>query len=224
MIEEGRDESGWALRIERAVVLALRRRSYAMAACALIAIVSVSVLAQVRSQRPGPQRSGAVFAAGDTLARPEGYREWVFVGPAAGTRHTCGGHAGGATGGSAHKVYISPAAHGEYARTGQFPEGTLLVWEESSRILASMKDSRRFEGGWGFFDFSERDGTTPVRAAALPETSGCRVCHRRDAQTDHVFTQFYPGLRAARVETRVTRAAARLEPLRARAAAGVGAG
>jgi hypothetical protein len=32
---------------------------------------------------------------------------------------------------------------------------------------------------------------------ALPESSGCRACHRQDAETDHVFTQFYPVLRSA---------------------------
>jgi hypothetical protein len=33
-------------------------------------------------------------------------------------------------------------------------------------------------------------------APPLPESSGCRTCHQQDAETDQVFTQFYPVLRS----------------------------
>jgi len=66
----------------------------------------------------------------------------------------------------------------------------------SAVLLASVKDSVRFDGGWGFFDFTGADGRVAATADAQPESSGCRTCHRRDGATDHVFTQFYPGLRS----------------------------
>lgn len=87
-----------------------------------------------------------------------------------------------------------------------------MVWESADRepetsesphgntpvLLASVKDSTRFDGGWGFFDFTGLDGRVASKTQALPESSGCRACHRQDAETDHVFTQFYPVLRSAR--------------------------
>jgi hypothetical protein len=126
----------------------------------------------------------------------------------------------GRTGAPASRVYINPSDYQEYARTGRFPEGTLMVWESLSQepgaagrsydsphnrphdtspvLLASVKDSARFDGGWGFFDFTGPDGGVRSKAPALVESSGCRTCHRRDAETDHVFTQVYPILRSAR--------------------------
>ena len=81
----------------------------------------------------------------------------------------------------------------QYAKTERFPEGTVLVWEPadperaaprrgphatSSTLLVSLKDSTKFEGGWGFCDFSGAGGAPPTKARALPESRGCRTCHR----------------------------------------------
>jgi hypothetical protein len=149
---------GWGLRIERAIALGLRP-SYGLAAMLLLGMVSVSVLAQIRP------------AVHDTLPRPEGYREWTRL-P------------------SADRVYMNPLSYQEYAKTGIFPDGTMLVWEAgsesdgsshahttSSTLLMSFKDAK-FEGGWGFFDFSGPGGAPLARARALPESKGCRTCHR----------------------------------------------
>ena len=190
------DTPGWLVRMERAIVLGFRQRSYALAACVLVGILSVSVLAQMRHAIPGTAHSAAVFQGQNTVLRPEGYRDWILVGPVDGS--------------SGHHVYIDPSGYREYVRTGTFPEGTVMVWEsvsvnpapmdhphqESSVLLASVKDSARFDGGWGFFDFTGFEGMVAFEAQALPESSGCRACHRQDAETDHVFTQFYPVLRA----------------------------
>ena len=81
----------------------------------------------------------------------------------------------------------------EYAKTGIFPEGTVFVWEAgpergvshegphttSSTLLASLKDSTKFEGGWGFFDFGGTGGAPQAKVRALPESRGCRSCHRQ---------------------------------------------
>ena len=150
---------GWGLRLERAVALGLRP-SYGFAAVLLLGMVSASVLAQIRP------------AAYDILPRPEGYREWTQL-P------------------SADRVYMNPPSYRKYAKTGIFPEGTVLVWEAapngdgapahatSSTLLVSFKDAK-FEGGWGFFDFSGSGGTPLARARALPDSKGCRTCHRNN--------------------------------------------
>jgi hypothetical protein len=162
---------GWRLRIERAVAWGLRPSS-AMAALLLLGMVSVSVVAQIR---PGAQGSlaPAVLEGSDTLLRPAGYRRWTLV--------------------SGKRVYISQSSYEAYAKTGIFPEGTVFVWEAgperpasrggphstSSTLLASVKDSTKFEGGWGFFDFSSSGGAPLAKARALPESRGCRTCHRQ---------------------------------------------
>ncbi len=216
IIEDRREGVGWALRIERAMMLGFGLRSYAFAAVALLAIVSVSVLAQMRQTAPA-MVSAAVFEGGNTLLRPDSYREWILLAPSS-TAHRPGvDPATSATRTPSHRVYINPLGYREYERAGRFPDGTLMIWEsvsgapdtaphahKESVLLASVKDSTRFDGGWGFFDFTGLDGTVMARAQALPESSGCGTCHRQDAETDHVFTQFYPVLQSARRSTQLS--------------------
>jgi hypothetical protein len=199
IINDGRDRPGWSLRIERAIMLGFHRRSYALAAFALVGIVSVSVLAQMRHTPPNTTPSVAVFEGSNTLVRPEGYRDWIIVGPSA-RPHRSGVDHGVvvAKRTATPSVYINPSGYREYANTGRFPEGTVMIWEQSPVLLASVKDSTRFDGGWGFFDFTGVEGRMTSKAQPLPESSGCRACHRRDAETELVFTQFYPVLQSAR--------------------------
>ena len=53
LINEGRDGSGWPLRIERAIMLGFWRRSYSLAAFAVFMIISISGLAQMRQTDAG---------------------------------------------------------------------------------------------------------------------------------------------------------------------------
>ena len=55
---------GWALRLERLLMLGFRRQRFAMAGFAIVAIVSASL----------------VFVGKDKVVRPAAGREWVFVG------------------------------------------------------------------------------------------------------------------------------------------------
>jgi hypothetical protein len=167
IINERPDAIGWPLRLERAFMLGLRP-SYALAAFLVIGMVSASVLAQIRP-------------AADIQPRPDGYRDWTLVSGAVAAE-------AGRTLPSADRVFVSQSSYQAYERTGIFPEGTVFVWEagsenvegphsSSSTLLVSLKDSARFEGGWGFFDFSGGAGTPPAKARALPDSKGCRACH-----------------------------------------------
>lgn len=211
IIEEQREGFGWALRLERTIMLGFGLRSYALAAVGVLAMVSVSVVAHIRQTSPAMRTSAAVFERGNTLVRPEGYRDWLLVAPPSTPIRSDTARAASATHTPTHRVYINPVGYREYEKTGRFPEGTLMIWEpvrggpdrephphRESALLASVKDSTRFDGGWGFFNFTGIDGTVNARAQALPESSGCGTCHRQDAETDHVFTQFYPVLQSAR--------------------------
>jgi hypothetical protein len=199
IISARQERESWALRLERALVLGVRRRPYALATAAVLCVVSVSVVAQMRQAGPGTPIPGTsvaapLFVGGNTLRRPEGYRDWILVGSgSAAADHAAASGSRGAT----RNVYIDPRAYRAYARTGTFPDGTLMVWEASAALLVSVKDSARFADGWGFFDFTAANGQAPPKAEALPDSSACRTCHQRDAATDHVFTQLHPPLQSA---------------------------
>ena len=199
---------GWAVKLERLFMLGLRTHRYAAAGLALVAIVSVSLLGQIRHAVQQDERSAAVFVGKNTLLCPAGYREWVFVGSSFGVRH-----GPMPSSGMYHNVYINPAAYREYARSGNFPDGTVMVVETLSAetkqepelqasyekefvaLEVSVKDSSRFDGGWGFYDFTDGARKLKLEAQVLPQSAGCLACHREKAATDHVFTQFYPVLR-----------------------------
>ena len=153
----------------------------------------------------------AVFEGEDSLLRPEGYRDWLYVGSADGRNHPevpdldLRGSGNAAV---SRNVYIDPSAYREYTSTGRFPEGTVMVselvgpetWdlEEEAKaavLEASVKDSSRFDGGWGFFRFTDGGGNLTARAQVSPEEA-CWSCHSERAETDHVFTQSYPVLRS----------------------------
>jgi hypothetical protein len=193
---------GRFLRVERVLFLGFREHRYAFASLALLAVISATLLGQIRRAAPAIQSTAAVFEGKDTLVLPDRYQDWVFIGTSNGLNHS-GPHD------AFNRVYVNPAAYREYAKTGTFPDGTVLVLERvhagsqsepAAALQASVKDSSRFAGGWGFFDFTTKDGEISAKAQALPDGT-CRPCHELRGQTDHVFTQFYPVLRSARVES-----------------------
>jgi hypothetical protein len=173
---------------ERIFFAGFRKPRLAAACFALFAVLSVSILAQLK----GSETNRAVFDSGDALLLPDDYREWISLGSTGPAEHV--------EGEKAHSVYINPEAYQAYSRTGAFPDGTVLILEvaslDSVNVEASVKDFARF-GGWGYFSFTDEDGTLRDRAHVFPEARGCRSCHEQQAETDHVFTQFYPVLRSA---------------------------
>lgn len=152
----------------------------------------------------------AVFEGQDLLSRPRDYREWVFIGSSLVPEFD---HAskGSSAGTRFENIYIDPAAYRSYMSNGRFPEGTVLVLEQARAerssgsvgafqkdfvsLEVSVKDSSRFEDGWGYFSFNDASnpsGQLASSAKARPEEA-CASCHQA-AGEDHVFTQFYPVL------------------------------
>jgi len=177
------------------------------------------------------EQSAAVFNADGTLQLPTGFRKWVFVGApltpeglndgkyncnAAGTNCTRSNFP------EYHHVYIEQKNVDAYLKTGEFPEGTVIVKEltrvldptfpDSSRkepsgrgyfngayngIDMSVKDSKRFAktNGWGFFTFGHHPMPYNKTSAERP-ISECAGCHIANvASTDMTWIQFYPLLR-----------------------------
>ncbi len=154
----------------------------------------------------------AQYEGKDTLLRPEGYREWVFVGSSLGLRYDEGKKEPQQL--EFKNVYLDPAAYRAYKQTGAFPEGTILVLETAvgeekkekglrgsfqkafTGLSAAVKDKKRFPDGWAYFSFSDGPGKTKPRAQPARKTA-CYDCHREKGAQDNVFTQFYPVLKAA---------------------------
>jgi hypothetical protein len=178
----------------------------------LIALASLSAVFP-SSPASGADKPAAVFDGKDTLLRPEGYREWVFVGSSLGLRYDQNAEKGSTNDATRfNNVYLNPAAYREFSRTAKFPDGTVFVLEIASAetkkepglqgsfqkefvaLEAAVKDSQRFDGGWAYFSFDDKSGKPKDKARPFPNAS-CFDCHHQKAATDHVFTQFYPVLR-----------------------------
>jgi uncharacterized protein (TIGR03067 family) len=160
-----------------------------------------------------PFEPAARFEGKDTLLRPEGYREWVFVGSSLGLRYEEGKKQPEQM--EYKNVYIDPAAYRAYKQTGVFPQGTVLVLETATGeekkepglrgsfqkqfngLSAAVKDKDRFPDGWAYFSFSDGAGKTKPRARPAKKAA-CYDCHRKKGAEDNVFTQFYPVLKAVR--------------------------
>ena len=160
---------------------------------------------------PSDPRTGPVVA-GDSVLRPDGLERWVLAGASLGLGYSepSGADLAGAGGQHFHTVYVEPTAYEHFARTGRFREGTMLalavdlprrkvapsrqgvVEGERLAVELAVKDSRRFPGGWAYFNFG--DAPPGARARPFPRET-CEGCHAQHAADDHVFVQFYPTLR-----------------------------
>lgn len=171
----------------------------------LILVLAAALTSQEKMFQPR-------FEAGDKLVRPEGYREWMFVGS-----NLNMGYTDGSTPKESrfHNIYIQPEAYREFAATGKFPDKTVLVMEvleagtnapinkrgqfedKPIGIEVALKDEKRFPGKWAYFNFIGSNGAALAEAKAFPKEA-CWNCHNQHAAVDNVFVQFYPILREAK--------------------------
>ena len=153
--------------------------------------------------------SPARFTAKEELVRPEGYREWIFVGTPATPNDM--------NGGKAPFPEFHKGSWDHYKRTGKFREGTMLVKELVSvgsrqatsgkgyfmgdfiGLEVAIKSAERFPdepGYWAYYSFGH-EYPLADSATAFP-SQACNACHAGAAADDFVFTQYYPALRAAK--------------------------
>ena len=146
-----------------------------------------------------------------SLRRPNGFRNWVFVGASLGLSYSPSKGDYGKQ--LFHNVYLDRRSYQGYAETGAFPERSMLAMavyrqankdERTSSLQGSfegelvalevaVKDSERFADGWAYFDFS---GGSSQRETAQPfARDKCFDCHAEHAADDNVFVQYYPVLR-----------------------------
>jgi hypothetical protein len=150
--------------------------------------------------------SPAQFTADGKLQPPDGYREWIYLSSGIDMSYRQGlsmpGHS------MFDNVFVDPVAYRAFVATGTWPDQTMLVMEvrgaeskgsinhtghfqtsERMGLEVHVKDTQRFDGGWGFFAFDGGDAVTRI-----PPAAECYACHRQHAAVDTTFVQFYPTL------------------------------
>jgi hypothetical protein len=144
---------------------------------------------------------------GKELLRPDGYREWMFVGANFGV-----GYGEGAGKPNFKNIFMQREAYRQFVEKGVFPDKTMLVMEvfEAGEndpfvrrgqfegrfvgVEVALKDEGRFPEKWAYFDFANRGSGEKTKARAFPKDA-CWNCHNQHGAIDNVFVQFYPALR-----------------------------
>jgi hypothetical protein len=164
------------------------------------------------------QPGGAQYTPDGKMKIPTGYREWVFLGSPLTPNALNGGQA---TFPEFHNVYVERKNFDAYQKTGDFPDGTVLVKElvrlekptfpdgsqqaPSGRgyfdgkfncMDVSVKDTKKYAktNGWGYYTFGHHPEPCEATAEEKP-VSECAGCHIANvAKTDMTYIQFYPVL------------------------------
>jgi hypothetical protein len=179
-----------------------------------LALVAASMLSLGCSDEPNPQSQSSTtdgpeptprmpaYTADGSLVRADDWPDWIFLGSSINLNYSQVPYPIDVL----STVFMEPTAFRDFEATGQFREGTmtaLAVYEVATDappaqngqyagglmdFEMSVKDSsRQPETKWAYFTFG-LDGNT---AQAMRRAS-CFDCHDANAETDHVFTQFYP--------------------------------
>jgi len=168
--------------------------------CGVI-LFSFPAARQIRSTETPDAKPNYV---GAKLARPEGYREWVFLSSGLGMNYNP------SPGGPElfTNVFVPQWAYHDFISSGKWPDKTIFVLEERASeskgsinrsghfqtglagLAVQVKDENRFPEKWAYFTFR---GDSKAEEA-LPKAQ-CWQCHNDNAAVDHTFVQFYPTLK-----------------------------
>jgi hypothetical protein len=140
------------------------------------------------------------------LLFPSHYREWVFLSSGVDMSYNPKVMAMGHS--MFDNVFVNPEAYASFARTGTWPDKTVLVLEsrmgmdkgsinqrghyQGTEVMGfevHVKDEARFPGKWAFFDFDNQ-----ISGNLFPKDAACYSCHAEHAAVDTTFVQFYPTL------------------------------
>ena len=189
------------------------RTGVAAGIAVLLGIAGLSYVLAASAAPPGGTTAAVEFTPDGKLKKPDGYRNWVYVGAVVTPNDLNDGEA---TFPEFHSIYMDPESFAHYEKTGEFRDGTVMIKEligvgakeaasgkgyfmgDFRGLEATIKDSKRFKdepGSWAYFSFGHK---YPLKAeAAKNAASACNKCHQDNAKTDWVFSQYYPVLRAA---------------------------
>jgi hypothetical protein len=135
------------------------------------------------------------------VSYPTGYRDWTHVKSMLifDQKHPLFNPFGGL-----HHIYVNPKGLSAYKKGGNFPDGTLIVFDlleanmdqgayvEGLRkfIGVMQKDSKRFRetAGWGFDAFEKDTKNSFVKDGG----KSCFECHMSQKEKDYVFSNYRP--------------------------------
>jgi len=175
----------------------MKREFLAAAAILSCVVIGSSIVAS------GQNASKPQYAA-NSLMRPEGYREWVYLSSGLGMNYnpTAGGPQ------RFTNVFVPQWAYREFISTGKWPDKTMFALEDRAaeskgsinkeghfqtdliNLAVEVKDESKFPEKWAYFGFSENAKT----AEAKPKQD-CWQCHNEHAAVENTFVQFYPTLK-----------------------------
>ncbi len=176
---------------------------------------------------PTRKSNGPQYNDKGELKLPADFYTWVFVGSNLGIEYREAGAPDAAPEKNAekpdklrnfHNIYIHPEAYEQYAKSGKFPEKTVLVLDmykaeagepksvvsdgrfpgKQTGVAVAVKNSARPDGGksdWAYYEFA----LDQPAAKAFPNKA-CYDCHLQHADDDNVWVQFYPTLRRLRAD------------------------
>ncbi len=138
------------------------------------------------------------------LLLPKNYRHWDFLSSSVAMNYPEEGPGGHAMFGN---LFVQPAAHREFEKTGTWPDRTVLLMElrgvgndpflskeaqfQTTDVMgyeAHVKDTAR--GGWSFYFIPKDAGS----GKAFDKTAKCYACHAEHGAVDTTFVQYYPTL------------------------------
>jgi hypothetical protein len=189
------------------------RTGVAAGIAVLVGIAGLSYVLAASAAPPGGTTAAVEFTPDGKLKKPDGYRNWVYVGAVVTPNDLNDGEA---TFPEFHSVYMDPESFAHFEKTGEYRDGTVMIKEligvgakeapsgkgyfmgDFRGLEASIKDSKRFKdepGNWAYFSFGHK---YPLKAeVAKNAATSCNACHQTSAVKDYVFSQYYPVLRAA---------------------------
>ena len=158
---------------------------------------------------PGTAAAAAVaytptYSRSGDLIPPQDYRRWVYL--TSGLDMSYSDSSDGAS--RFDNVFVTPAAYAQFLSTGHWPDKTVMVLEiraaadkgsinkhghyQTGDVMGMevhVRDTKRFPGGWAFFDVESKD-----KATLFPRSAACYSCHEAHGAVDTTFVQFYPTL------------------------------
>ena len=184
----------------------------------VVALFLIPVICLSAGEKEG-SFSPYVDGKGNISLPPDFRAKWVHLGTWFVTSQTALGPGLGkaAPGSGLNEVYTQPESFRAYKKTGQWPDGAVLVMEirtmkwddlptghviyadDPADWFVMVKDGKgRFKGnpnwgdGWGWALFKAAD---PKKNVSASYKADCMSCHEVAKDTDRVFVHGYPTLR-----------------------------
>ena len=171
----------------------------------VLALCFVARSAKPQALSARPQANNLIPRyTGQSLIRPENYREWIFLSSGLGMNYTPS-----ANGNEMFtNVFVPQWSYRQFLATGKWPDKSIFIVEERQSetngsinktghfqtefvgIGVEVKDESRFPEKWAYFNF----GADTKTAGANPKAA-CWQCHEDHAAVEHTFVQFYPTLK-----------------------------